>query len=251
MAAGKRSGMHSILRHIELLRDQVPDWKQYPFSIPAVAKLDRLELSDTVTIFVGENGSGKSTLVEAIAIKAGFNPEGGTKGFTSKLRPSESELHRFLRLARGARRERGGFFLRAETMFNVSTEIETGGYGAYGWEKLHEMSHGEAFLWVVENRFRDHGLFILDEPEAALSPQRQLILLAHMHRLVRAGSQFIVSTHSPILMGYPGATIIQLDGDGASVVRFEDTQHYAITRAFLMNPEKMLSDIFAGIDDPD
>ena len=239
-----RRGLEQILRHVELDRSSVPDWSAYPFSIPAVARLDRLELDPHVTVLVGENGSGKSTLIEALAIKVGFNAEGGSKDFTSRHRPSESDLHRHLRLARGARRENGGFFLRAETMFNVATEAES-----YEWDDLHAMSHGEAFLWVAMNRFRDGGLFILDEPEAALSPQRQLALLGRMHQLVQRGSQFIVSTHSPILMGYPGATIVQLDRDGLSQVRYEDTEHVAITKAFLMNPARMLTELFRDVDD--
>lgn len=246
--------MHNgFLRHIELLRDKVPDWKAYPFSIPAVANLERLELSPTVTFLVGENGSGKSTFIEAIAIKAGFNPEGGTKNFASRNRPSESELHQYLRLARGARREKSGFFLRAETMFNVSTEAEA--YRSYGWEDLHEKSHGEAFLWVVLNRFRDNGLYILDEPESALSPQRQLALLGRIHQLVTKGSQLIIATHSPILMAFPEALILSLDRGGINEVAYKDTEHYTVTRAFLQNPERMLNDIFKDVDggepDPD
>ncbi|MBN8884665.1 MAG: AAA family ATPase [Rudaea sp.] len=239
--------MERILRHIELLRDGVPDWNQYPFNIPAVKKLNKIEFDPAVTFLIGENGSGKSTLTEAIAIKAGFNPEGGTKSFTSSLRPSESELHRHLRMARGVRREKGGFFLRAETMFNISTEAED--YAEYGWAKLHEKSHGEAFLWVVTNRFRSDGLFILDEPEAALSPQRQLVLLRQIHRLVKKNCQFIVSTHSPILMAYPGAKIFALDGDGVAEIDYESTEHYLVTRSFLQNPARMLRQLFAEDDD--
>jgi predicted ATPase len=238
--------MDRILRHIELMREKVPDWSAYPFAIPAVSKLPRLELNPQVTFFVGDNGSGKSTLIEAIAIKAGFNPEGGTKNFTTALHPSESKLHAYLRLARGARREAGGFFLRAETMFNVSTEAE--GYREYGWEDLHDKSHGEAFLWVAVNRFRDRGLFILDEPESALSPQRQLALLGRMHQLVNKGSQFIISTHSPILMAYPDATIYSLSRAGIEQVSYRDTEHYAVTKTFLQDPDKMLRDLFADID---
>lgn len=228
----------AFLREIRLERDRVTDWNKYPFSIPAIQHLETLELSPGATIFVGENGSGKSTLIEAIAVRAGFNPEGGSKNFSTRLRPSESELDRYLTLVRGTRREKSGFFLRAETMFNVSTEAEE--YRAYGWENLHEKSHGEAFLWVAMNRFSAGGLYILDEPEAALSPQRQLVFLARMHQLILAGSQFVVSTHSPILMGYPRAKLVQLDPGGIREVVFEETDHYLVTKAFLMNPEKML-----------
>jgi predicted ATPase len=243
------SKLGQILRHIELMRDDVEDWDEYPFSIPAVANLERLDFHPQVTFFVGENGSGKSTLIEAIAKKARFNAEGGSRNFATALRPSESSLHAHLRLARGAFREKAGFFLRAETMFNVSTEAES--YASYGWESLHEMSHGEAFLWVAMNRFGPNGLYILDEPEAALSPQRQLALLGRIHQLVNKHSQFIISTHSPILMAYPDARIYSLDRSGISTVRYEDTEHYAVTRAFLHNPEHMLKDIFAGMDDDD
>ncbi|HKO47510.1 MAG TPA: AAA family ATPase [Polyangiaceae bacterium] len=235
-----------ILRHLELVRDAVFDWNAYPFTIPAVATLKRLEFHPSITFLVGENGSGKSTLIEAIAIRAGFNAEGGTKNFHAANRPSESSLERHVRLARGARREQGGFFLRAETMFNVSTEAES--YREYGWADMHEMSHGEAFLWLSLNRFRDGGLFILDEPEAALSPQRQLALLARIHQLVLKGSQFVVSTHSPILMAYPGAKIFLLDKTGIHDVRYEDTEHYAVTKAFLQDPAGMLHRIFEDVE---
>jgi predicted ATPase len=233
-----------FLLDLDLMRDRITDWNTYPFSIPAVAALDRLQFNPEVTFFVGENGSGKSTLVEAIAIRAGFNAEGGNKNFRSAYRPSESILHQYIRLARGAPREKGGFFLRAETMFNVSTEAEQ-----YGWEKLHEMSHGEAFLWVTLNKFRDGGLFLLDEPEAALSPSRQLALLARIHQLVQAGSQFIVSTHSPILLAYPGATIFLLDQTGIHSVRYQDTEHYAVTKSFLQDPDAALRRLFAQVDE--
>jgi predicted ATPase len=235
-----------ILRHLELVREKVSDWNVYPFTIAAVSSLKKLEFHPSITFLVGENGSGKSTLIEAIAIRAGFNAEGGNKNFRSSHRPSESPLQHHVRLARGARREQGGFFLRAETMFNVSTEAEQ--YREYGWADLHEMSHGEAFLWLTLNRFRDNGLFILDEPEAALSPQRQLALLARIHQLVLTGSQFIVSTHSPILMAYPGATIFLLDRSGIHDVRYEDTEHYAVTKAFLQDPAGMLRRIFHDVE---
>ncbi|HMJ16372.1 MAG TPA: AAA family ATPase [Polyangiaceae bacterium] len=242
----RRESLDRILRDFTLLRDRVADWSQYPFNIPAIANLKSIHFHPGITFFVGENGSGKSTLIEAIAVKAGFNPEGGTKNFKSSYRPSESRLHEYVRLARGSRRESSGFFLRAETMFNVSTEAEQ--YRDYGWDDLHEMSHGEAFLWVANNRFRERGLYILDEPEAALSPQRQLSLLVVIRRLIRSGSQFIVSTHSPILLAYPDSRIFSLDRTGMAEVKYEDTEHYAVTKAFLMNPQRMLDRIFADDD---
>ncbi len=236
-----------FLRYLELVHDRVPDWNVYPFSIPAIAQLERLEFGPAVTFLVGENGSGKSTLIEAIAILAGFNAEGGTKNFSAAHRPSESTLQNCVRLARGARHEKSGFFLRAETMFNVSTEAEQ--YRIYGWAELHEMSHGEAFLWVAVNKFRDAGLFVLDEPEAALSPQRQLALLARIHQLVQAGSQLIISTHSPILLAYQNSTIFLLDHTGIHRTRYEDTEHYAVTKAFLQDPAGRIQKLFAGIED--
>lgn len=242
------SPLRQILRSLELRHDRVPDHDAYPFSIPALRALERLDFHPEVTFLVGENGSGKSTLIEAIAIAAGFNPEGGTKSFTGRARPSESSLSEHVRLVRGARRERGGFFLRAETMFNVSTEAED--YQAYGWERLHERSHGEAFLWVLGERFRAGGLFVLDEPEAALSPQRQLVFLAHLDRLVRGGSQLVIATHSPILLAYPRATIYQLEPTGLRRVAYQDTDHYRVTRGFLMNPERMLRELLGEAATP-
>lgn len=237
--------MHSepFILHLELIRDKVPHWDAHPFNIPAIAALRRLPFDRPVTFLVGENGSGKSTLIEAIAMAAGFNPEGGTKNFATALRPSESVLIEYVRLARRGRRERGGFFLRAETMFNVSTEAEQ--YGAYGWADLHEMSHGEAFLWIAMNKFVDNGLYILDEPESALSPQRQLSLLVRLHELVQGGAQFVISTHSPILLAYPEASIFHLDHRGIHPVLYRDTEHYAVTKAFLDDPERMLRQLFA------
>ncbi|HEY1100727.1 MAG TPA: AAA family ATPase [Myxococcota bacterium] len=210
-----------------------------------------------MTFLVGENGSGKSTLIEAIAIKAGFNAEGGNKNFTTKQRPSESSLHEHVRLHRGTRRETGGFFLRAETMFNVATEVEANQYDhpdlRHPWERIHDKSHGEAFLYVLRERFRSNGLFILDEPESALSPQRQLVALAIIDRLVRAGSQFVIATHSPILMAYPGATILRLDDSGLTKIAWQDTEHVAVTKAFLNDPVRMMQRSFVGndLDDDD
>jgi predicted ATPase len=240
------------LRGVRLCRDDVPGFDAYPFSIPSIRALDELELDPKVTFLIGENGSGKSTLIEAIAIVAGFNAEGGTKNFRFRTRSSESPLHRFMRPVRGTRRPRDGFFLRAESYFNVATEIERLDEGrgdllaAYGGSP-HEQSHGESFLSLVNHRFGGQGLYILDEPEAALSPQRQLALLAIIHDLVENhGSQFIIASHSPILMAYPDAAIYQLTGDGITRVAYEETEHYTITRDFLNMPERFFKTLFVG-----
>ena len=234
---------------ITLRRDIVDSFDRYPFCLPAIRSLERLDLHPKVTYFVGENGSGKSTLLEALAVSLGFNAEGGTRNFRFGTRQSHSELHQFLRVAKGFRRPRDGFFLRAESFFNVATEIEhldeepVGGpllIDSYGGRSLHEQSHGESFMALMTERFRGQGLYILDEPEAALSPQRQLAVLARMHDLVQDDSQFIIATHSPILMAYPDAVIYQCGKEGVSQVRYEDTEHFQVTRDFLANPERML-----------
>jgi predicted ATPase len=242
-----------FLRAIRMMRDEVPSFDRYPFSIPAVRSLEELELDPRITFFVGENGSGKSTLVEAIAVAAGFNAEGGSRNFAFSTRRSESELHQFLRPVRGARRPRDGFFLRAESYFNVASEIErleqegAGLLDAYGGVSPHEQSHGESFLSLATHRFRGNGLYILDEPEAALSPQRQLSLLSIMHDLVeRTGSQLLIATHSPLLMAYPGATIYHLGPVGIASIGYEDTEHFRITRDFLNGRDRFFRHLFAG-----
>ncbi|WP_443748304.1 AAA family ATPase [Asticcacaulis solisilvae] len=226
-----------------IFRRDDPAWdpKRYPFNLPAVRTLDRLEFHPKVTFFVGENGSGKSTLIEALAIAWGFNAEGGSRNFNFATRASHSDLHRFVRPSRGVRRARDGFFLRAESYFNVGTEIERLGVGHnYGDKSLHEQSHGESFFALFENRFHGHGLYILDEPEAALSPSRQMTFLARMHDLIQEESQFIIATHSPIIMGYPDADIWQVSKFGLEKVAYEDTEHFQITRQFLNNRDAML-----------
>ena len=207
--------------------------------------MGRLRLEKPVTFLVGENGTGKSTLLEAIAAAWGFNPEGGTRNFRFSTARTHAELYRSLVLQRGPRRPRDGFFLRAESFYNVATEIDRLDEiaplkGAYGGRSLHEQSHGESFLARVLNRFSGSGLYLLDEPEAALSPARQLTLLAEIHQLVSNDSQFIIATHSPILMAYPGAHIWQLSAEGIESVSYEETEHYQLTRRFLENPRRYL-----------
>jgi predicted ATPase len=233
---------------VKLRRERVPSFEQYPFSLPVVRNLHTLELHPQVTFIVGENGSGKSTLLEAIATAWGFNPEGGTKNFRFQTRRSHSSLHEYLRLAKSVHRAKDGFFLRAESFFNVATEIEKldegpGGppiINSYGGRSLHEQSHGESFFALMMNRFGGNGLYVLDEPEAALSPSRQLAMIARLHQLVQARSQFIIATHSPILMAYPDACIYQISDSGIERTEYEQTEHFLVAKAFLNNPRRQL-----------
>lgn len=236
------------------LRRELPE-SSYLNVLPAVnwLKDHRLMLDSPVTFLVGENGSGKSTLLEAIAVACDFNAEGGTRNFTFSTRATHSELGEYITVAR-RRYPRDGFFLRAESFYNVATNIdemdEDFSYGpkvieSYGGVSLHHQSHGESFLALVQNRFGGNGLYLLDEPEAALSPTRQLTLLGEMHQLAEQDSQFIVATHSPILMAYPGARIYQLSENGIEPVQYQETEHYQLTRRFLEDPERMLRYLFS------
>ncbi|MFG6485629.1 AAA family ATPase [Roseateles sp. BYS78W] len=228
--------------HLALQRDKVESFDRYPFNLPAVRTLDHpLELHPKVTFFVGENGSGKSTLLEALAVSLGFNAEGGSRNFNFGTRASHSVLHEYLRVAKGVKRWRDGYFLRAESFFNVATEIDRlGVVDFYGNRSLHEQSHGESFLKLLTERFGGRGLYLLDEPEAALSPQRQLDALERMHDLVQQDSQFVIATHSPILMAYPDAWVYRFDADGIHRVGYEDTEHFRVMREFMADPCRML-----------
>ena len=247
------------VREVRLKRSDVPSFKEYPFSLPAVRKLDALELHPKVTFLIGENGSGKSTLLEAIAVAWGFNAEGGSRNFSFGTRASHSELHRYLRLVKGIYKPRDGYFLRAESFFNVATQIEEldkepGGpplIASYGGRSLHEQSHGESFMALMMERFGGNGFYLLDEPEAALSPQRQLAVLSRIHDLVENQSQFVIATHSPILMAYPDAYIYSLSGSSIDRVDYYDTEHYRVTHSFLANPKRMLDVLLASQKDSD
>jgi predicted ATPase len=240
------------LLDVELRRDRISSFETYPFSLPAVKELGTLSLHPAVTFIVGENGSGKSTLPEAIATAWGFNPEGGTKNFNFGTRRSHSELYSFLTLGRSVKRAKDGFFLRAESFFNVATEIENLDaepanappiINSYGYKSLHEQSHGESFFALMMHRFGGHGLYILDEPEAALSPSRQLAMLTRIHELVGMKSQFIIATHSPILMAYPDADLYQIEETGLVRTAYEETDHFLVTKAFLGNPKRQLDSL--------
>ncbi len=217
----------------------------YPFGIPAIAALNTLKFEKPVTFFVGENGSGKSTLLEAIAVNFGFNPEGGTKNFSFSTKDTHAELYRRIILSKNVKRPRDGFFLRAESFYNAASYIDSldendGFLDNYGGKSLHGQSHGESFLSLVMNRFGGNGFYVLDEPEAALSPSRQMSLLCCIHDLVQKGSQFLIATHSPILMAYPNADIFLLDERGIHKTAYTETEHYQITRRFMQDPARML-----------
>ncbi len=221
----------------------------YLKELPAVKYLTELSFDHPVTFFVGENGTGKSTLLEAIAAACGFNPEGGSKNFRFSTNSTHSELYRHLKVIRGTRRERDGFFLRAESFYNVATNIEELDAieaaspkisSSYGGRSLHHQSHGESFLALIRNRFGGNGLYILDEPEAALSPASLLILLRSIYDLVNQNSQFIVATHSPILMAYPNAVLYELNDCGMKKTSYYETNHYRLTKQFMDCPERML-----------
>ncbi len=246
------NGGHAFVRAAVLKRDEVADFGVYPFSIPAVGQLEDLDLDAPVTLLAGENGSGKSTLVEALAVALGFNAEGGTRNMTVETRPSHSQLDQYLRIVRGTRRPRDGFFLRAESFFNVATHIEQLDDAAlgrriidsYGGVSLHEQSHGESFLAVILNRFGGNGLYVLDEPEAALSLHGVLALMRRMYDLTQEGSQFIIATHSPILLGYPDASIYLLNEHGISKTPYEETEQYELTKSFLDDRDRFLHHLF-------
>ena len=225
--------------------ERVPDRDVYPFGLPAISKIDRIDFHPEVTFLVGENGSGKSTLIEALAVAWGFNAEGGTKNHRSQTRRSHSELHDYLRFSKSLRKSGPGFFLRAESMYNIATEIDDVGYmESYGNKSLHEQSHGESFWSLLEHKFRGNALYILDEPEAALSPSRQMSMLVRMHDLVKENAQFIIATHSPILMAYPNAHIYQVSRHGLETIAYEDTEHFQITRNFLNRHQLMIEQLF-------
>ena len=231
------------VRRMELI--DLPPKESWLNRLPAVKQLAETGIAfhKPVTFFVGENGSGKSTLIEALAISMGFNPEGGTKNFNFHTADTHSELHNHLRAVKGVLWPRKGFFLRAESFYNVATNIEELGIENYYGGSLHRRSHGESFLALAENRFGPNGLYILDEPEAALSPRGIIRLMQIMNDLAEQNSQFIISTHSPMLMAFPDAEVYQIRENGISSVRFQDTDHYRTTVRFLQNPESAAEDI--------
>ncbi|MBQ8766274.1 MAG: AAA family ATPase [Clostridia bacterium] len=227
----------------------------YINNLPVVnwLKSNSLEFNKPVTFIIGENGIGKSTLIEGLAVALGFNPEGGSKNFNFSTENSHSDLYEYLSVRRGLKQPRDGFFLRAESFYNVASNIDQMDrmpasappvIDSYGGVSLHAQSHGESFIALTENRFGGNGLYILDEPEAALSPMRIMRLMCNIDRLVKQGSQLIISTHSPILMTFPDADIYEITHEGIELVPYSQTEHFQITKQFLNNPERMHKYLF-------
>ena len=229
------------IKGIRLQGGYEPDY--YPFNIPAVRYLEKignLTLDKPVTFFVGENGTGKSTLIEAIAVAMGFNGEGGSRDFFFSTQDTHSELCDYLTISKSMW-PKDGFFLRAESFYNTASYLEENSTMArYGGVSFHAQSHGESFLALAMNRFEGNGLYILDEPESALSPQRLMSLLVIIDELVKNNSQFIIATHSPILMAYPNADILEFSERGIQKVGYRETEHYKITKQFIDTPERMI-----------
>jgi predicted ATPase len=218
------------------------DIESYPFSIPAIADLDNMEFHEDVTFFVGENGSGKSTALEAIALLLGFSAQGGTKNVQIDDAGGASGLQDFLKAKKSHAHPKDGYFLRAESFYNLATYMDEVGYlDSYGGKSLHRQSHGESFMATLVNKFRGKGIYLLDEPEAALSPSRQLAALVRIHDLVQDGSQFIIATHSPILLAYPSSKILVFDETGVREDKYENLEHFSVTRDFLNNYERRLN----------
>lgn len=234
---------------ISRIRNEKPlnERNSYPYNIPSIANLTELKFRKSVSFIIGENGSGKSTLVEAIAINAGFNPEGGSRNFNFNTMESHSELFQDIRLIRSVNRNKDGFFLRAESFYNVASEVDSLFDAAtkqdvYGGS-LHERSHGESFLALLHHRLKGNGLYIFDEPESALSIISQFNMLIRIKELVNKNSQFIIATHSPILMAYPGAAIYRVTNNGLQLTSYEDTEQYRLTKYFINNYQKMIDEL--------
>jgi len=245
-----KEARNGFLEYLALREDGIDDWDRFPFCIPAVRDLNKIVFHPAVTFLVGENGSGKSTILEAIAIRLGHGETGGPKAHNFNMRELDGGLHDAMVMKHSyIRKPAETFFMRAETVFDFTAEIERemrehAGYGRdfrnYGGKSLNERSHGEAFLAIVQHRFKDESLFVMDEPEAALSPIRQMTLLKEIDILVSRGCQLIVATHSPIVLSYPDATIYALDGAGISETTYEATEHFQITKSFINNPKSFL-----------
>ncbi len=233
---------HQFIQSVLFDWDKISD-ESYLTRIEALYKVKKIVFMKPITLFVGENGSGKSTLLEAIAVAHGFNPEGGTKNYCFSTHDTHSELCNAITIAKGYRKEKWGYFLRAESFYNVATQEEEYADFVHPSEEYHNRSHGESFLKMVQNNIQPNGLYFLDEPEAALSPQRQLTLLAEIYRCASDGAQFIIATHSPILLGIPNAEIFSFDNGKIHTCRYEETESYKVTELFINNRKRLLENL--------
>jgi len=229
------------LKEISLKNDKIQNHNEYPFNIPAIQKLKTIKFHPDVTFLVGENGAGKSTLIEAIAMVMGFGAEGGTKNMQVQTVETISLLHQYVKVTKSYKYPKDFYFLRAESFYNVATYVDHTGYlQGYGNRSLHQRSHGEAFMATLTMKLRGEGLYLFDEPEAALSPTRQMSAITAIDQLVKNESQFIIATHSPILLAYPNAKILYFNENGIQEISYEDTEHYSVTREFLNNYRRMI-----------
>lgn len=237
-----KSEIDLFVKKIVFNKDEEINFDEYPFNIDILKKMDELRLSSPVTFLIGENGVGKSTFIEAFAISLGLNPEGGTQNFNFSTRDTHSNLYKYFKISRFGI-PKTTFFLRAESFYNVASEVDNLFIPGYGKVSLHERSHGESFLQLIENRFSENGLYILDEPESALSPSNQLTLLCFIDKLVKSGSQFIIATHSPILISYVNGEILDLNNNFEKI-KYEDTDIYKMYKLYLDNAEDMQRRLF-------
>ncbi|PEI91872.1 AAA family ATPase [Bacillus pseudomycoides] len=247
------NGRTAFLKNVSLQKEHIPNFSVYPYCLPVIRTLQSLDFHPNVAFIIGENGTGKSTLLEALAIALGFNAEGETKKFRFAIHDSHSSLHKYIRVAKSAATPKDGFFLRAESFYNVASYIDEidseqslGGkvIDSYGGIFLHNQSHGESFFSLFMNRFAGQSLYILDEPEATLSPMRQLSLLIRMHELAEKGSQFIIAAHSPILMAYPESNIYSFSQEGITEAILEETEHYQTMKLFFENRDRLFHHLF-------
>ncbi|WP_315069850.1 AAA family ATPase [uncultured Clostridium sp.] len=245
----KLSSSTQYIRSMKLNRENINSFDEYPFDLQAVYNLYELSFHPRVTFIVGENGTGKSTILEAVAIAYGFNPEGGTKNFNFNSRDTYSQLNENIRLIKGPYAPKDGFFFRAESFYNVASNIDDlaktapGGLAflnLYGGKSLHAQSHGESFFSLFVSRFSGNSLYILDEPEAALSASRQMAMVRRMHELIQHNCQFIIATHSPIIMAYPDSIIYEINASNITQKDYDETENYQVMRSFFDNPKRII-----------
>lgn len=231
------------LKSVDINKSEIPR-NNYIYDLSVIKNFKKIEFKKLITIFVGENGLGKSTLIEAIATKLGFNAEGGSKHFNFKTRQTESDLNKYIKIIKGLYRAKDGYFFRSESLYNVASYVDDVDVAeAYGGKSLHNQSHSESFLSILFKRFMGNGLYILDEPEAALSPVSQMSLLIRINELVNLNSQFIIATHSPILLAIPNAEILEITEKGILPKEYFETEHFKTMKNFFENTEKTVDSL--------